>query len=139
MATADERRFLRDIDLPQTAGEAYQTTTTGDLRDVTGFDNLAKAQRRRAITTQGAMAHRPLYGGSLGDEVEEAGTPAGRAEAANRIRRNGLRDPRVEDVLVRVTVGTPADPLDGSALTVQLSVKARGADEADAGTFEIEV
>ena len=138
MATNDERRFLRDLDLPETGDGVIRITTTGDLRDVTGIDNLKKAQRRRALTTPGSLVHRSLYGGGLELDVEEASSPASRSEAANRIRRNALRDPRVADASVTLVEGTSSDPLDGSSVTATINVRARGEDTESAG-IEVEV
>ncbi len=138
MATNDERRFGRDLLLPSTADGTILTTTTGDLVDVTGIENLKKAQINRAITLPGTLVHRPLYGGGLPDAVEEASSPAVRAELANRIRRNALRDTRIDEASATVTEGTVEDPLDGGTLTVKLGLRVRGED-TQGESIEIEV
>jgi len=138
MPTNDERRFGRDLNLPGTAGGTIAITTTGDLVDVTGRENLNKAQRRRTLTLQGTLVHRPLYGGSLVDDVEELSSPASRSEMGNRIRRNALRDSRIDEASVLVTEGTADDPLDGTTVTVKLGLRVRGED-IEGSTIEIEV
>lgn len=136
--TNDERRFGRDLNLPETADGTIEITTTGDLVDVTGRPNLSKAQRRRAITLQGTLVHRSLYGGGLPDDVEEAGSQASRSEMGNRIRRNALRDSRIDEASAKVTTGNTDDPLDGTSVTVKLSVRVRGED-TEGASIVIEV
>lgn len=121
----DERRLLRDLDLPITVDDTLTPTSTGDLPGSAGRSNLRQAVRRRVLTSPGTLLWRPEYGGGLVDVVEAAATPGARAGLANAIRRNLLRDPRLSGATARVTLGVPGQASRAASVTVDLSITLR--------------
>lgn len=126
MATDDERRFGRDLALPFDPDDDLTVTPTGDLQDVAGRENLRAALRRRILVGAGSLVHRPEYGASVTAELGQPGSSTARSRIANAVRRNLLRDDRVEEVQVVVSAGTPGDPTRSQAVTIEVSVRIRG-------------
>lgn len=118
----DEAVLGRDLRVP--AGSALPKTPTGDLQTVAGLENVRGALRRRMATTPGTLIHRPDYGAGLEDWVEVAATPGARAQVANRVRRQVLRDARVADARAEATAGLP-DGRGEAGLTVRLQYQLR--------------
>lgn len=131
LADRNTRRLGTDVALPLDPGDEMALTGTGDLETVTGNANLQAAVRRRTVISPGALVHRPEYGAGLAQRVEQLNTPSARSLLANAIKRNTMRDPRVADCSVAVAVGRPSDTRP-EAITVELSVRARG-DETSQG------
>lgn len=124
-----ERRWGRDLLL--TLPEVEVTPTpSGDWPTVAGRDNLDRALIRRSVSNR-TLRHRPQYGGNLEASVGRSAAPANVARAAQDLRMNLMRDPRLEDAKVSAQ-GQP----DGQVL-VELSVRPAG--ESDAGTVAITV
>lgn len=95
-------------------GDALRTPT-GDVALSSGPANVAQAASWRAVRDPGALVWQPLYGGGLGARIEGPDTPATRQLAAQLIRRDLLRDPRVAEA--RVTVRR-----EGGALIFDLQI-----------------
>jgi phage baseplate assembly protein W len=95
-------RYGTDLYVPDDPDEDVVATPTGDLRTITGRDNLLAAQSRRARVTPGRLVHRPEYGGGVTAAVDGPGDLASRARLQAQVRRNALRDDRVADVGVTV-------------------------------------
>ena len=131
MATSDERRFGRDLLLPESAESATRITPTGDLRTIAGRANLKQAHRLRAITLRGSLVHRNAYGGDLPRFVEEPNTTTTRSRISESLRRNALRDTRITDVSASVSLGTPQDPDNDFAATVRMSIQPRDEENTD--------
>lgn len=112
----------RDLWLPETVDDVLRITPTGDIASLESHANLQSALRRRLGTSPGDLLHRPEYGAGVIDELERANTPARRAQLANAVRRNVLRDPRVRECTASVAAGRPGDATRESALTVDLAV-----------------
>jgi phage baseplate assembly protein W len=126
MATDDERRFGRDLALPDDPDDGLSVTPTGDLQDVAGRDNLREALRRRVLVAAGSLVHRPEYGAGVTAELGSPGSATSRSRIANAVRRNLLRDDRIEDAQVTVSQGVPGDPTRSQAVTIEVSVRIRG-------------
>jgi hypothetical protein len=131
MATSDERRFGRDLLLPESADGATRITPTGDLRTVAGRENLKYAHRLRAITLRSSLVHRNEYGGDVPRFIEDLNTPTTRSRLAESLRKNALRDTRITDAAASVAAGTPADQTNDFAATVRMSIQPRGEDTTD--------
>ena len=131
MPTSEERKFLVDILIPEDPDETLRTTSTGDLRTITGMPNLVGAIRRRGISNPGDMLHRPDYGFGLTDAVERLMTPAQISAVQNAGRRNVLRDPRVETSKVTAKAV-------GTTLEVRVDITAKNSDEQTSTTITVE-
>lgn len=127
-----ELRWGRDLVLPPCDSEP-QVTASGDWPTVGGRPNLHQAHRRRAVTAPGELLHRPLYGGGMMLWLERGNTPGERAALGASVRRNALRDRRLEDAVVAVTA-----PTDDQVL-VELTLRPRGEVETDTVTITSEV
>lgn len=123
-AEIDALRFLTDVELP--SGDV-RVTPSGDWPLVAGRANLRGAMRRRALTQPGELLHRPEYGAGMPAYVERVSSPPARAQLANAIRLNLLRDRRVAEV--RTTIATELD--DSSRTTVDILIQPRGQTEAE--------
>ena len=55
-------RSLRNLRTDLYFGNDLDSTASGDLRTVSGIENLKQAIYHRLITPAGALAHRPSYG-----------------------------------------------------------------------------
>lgn len=120
----EAERYGRDARLPW-PGEVVQATPTGDWPTIEGLPNLTRAQQRRAVTTPGAMTHRPSFGGGLLEALETLSADAQHVVRASRIRRSALLDPRIADAEVEIRAGAEA-----GLVEVLLRVTPRGEDEA---------
>lgn len=125
-------RLKTDLELPEAPNGRLFVTASGDLRTMEDKLNLHSAMRRRTVTTQGGMTHRPLYGGDLMLHVEDVNSPDVRRQMSVEIRRNLLRDPRIEAAKAPVSAGAPSSPLNSFAVTVDISVRIRD-DQQDEG------
>lgn len=130
MPLSDADRFGTDIDLPLTDGDTLLITPTGDLRTRTGRANLQDALTQRALTGRGELLHRPEYGGGLPQGVELPNSPSARSQLASVVRRNCLRDRRVQDATVSVAPGLPDDATRLEAVTLSIVYKT-SQDEAE--------
>ena len=131
MPTSEERQFLVDLLIPEDSGQTLRTTSTGDLRLVTGMPNLVGAIRRRGIANPGDMLHRPDYGFGLIGSLERLMTPAQVSAVQNAGRRNVLRDPRVETSKVTAKAV-------GTTLEVRVDITAKNSDEQTSTTITVE-
>jgi hypothetical protein len=122
--TSQTRRLGTDLDLPLDPNEAIRVTPTGDLPVLSGRPNVQAAQRRRALVAPGGLVHRGDYGGGMVLELGQPGTPSRRTRLANQIRRNALRDTRIDEARVEVGGGPPG------GLLVSLAIRISG-DQAD--------
>ncbi len=113
-----------DLSLPVAPGEGLEVTPTGDLRTVSGRENLVQALRNRALAVPGHLVHRPEYGGGLSTWVEELDEPTGRARRAASLRRQLLRDSRLVNAGVRIAPASTGQPL-----TVALDAEIRDAED----------
>ncbi|MCI0346434.1 MAG: GPW/gp25 family protein [Chloroflexi bacterium] len=137
-SAVDEARFGRDLEVELDPEGGIRVTPTGDLPSVGGRDNLHAALRARALTSPSELLHRPDYGAGVLDQLEHPNTPTRRAQLANALRRNLLRDGRVTDVRASVSLGTPADSARGEATSIELRVTPRGETQSSSFTFSAE-
>lgn len=117
-------RHGTDLEVPVAPGEALTVSPTGDLRLVSGRANVAQALKGRALALPGHLVHRPAYGGGLPAWVEELDQATARARRASELRRQLLRDPRLQDAAVRVSPGPRA-----SVTVVALDASLRDTEE----------
>ena len=103
----DEALLGRDIYVPDDEDADLRITPSGDLGLASGRDALRADLRRRIVTTPGELTHRPEYGAGAGLYIETAASPSQRAQLANDIRRNCLRDSRLKDCKASVSEGVP--------------------------------
>ena len=97
-----------DVDLPLTVGEPIRVTETGDARLITGPASLRRSLTRRVLCASGGMLAAPEYGGGLSDSVETAMSVGRRSQLAHQLRRQVLRDDRVAEAKVTVSLGDEA-------------------------------
>jgi hypothetical protein len=135
--STEARRLGTDLDLPLDSDEDVRPTPTGDLPVISGRTNVRMALIRRALVAPGELLHRPEYGGGLVLEVGQPSTLSRRLLLANQIRRDQLRDPRIEDSRVAVSAGTPSDHLRSGAITVELATRIRGDDAEQTFTVSL--
>lgn len=117
----EAKRFKRDLYVDPDSEAPIRVTPTGDLPLVEGVDNLRHALRRRIITTPGTVIHRPDYG--AGVQAYVGVQTSQRSQMANAIRKNMLRDSRVEDCSASVALGSPGNTKRANCVTVDLRVK----------------
>lgn len=98
--------FLRDLYVPL-PGSPVVVTASGDWPTIEGLANLRHAMVARATTAPGDLVFRPNYGGDLVSQIERISSEASRVVAANAMRANALRDPRVAEVEVEATEEEP--------------------------------
>lgn len=135
---AIDERLLRDLELPEAPGQRLFVTASGDVRALEGKANVRSAVRRRVVTLQGAMVHRPSYGGNLPLYIEDANSQTVRSQMSVDLRRNVLRDSRLEDASAEVSLGDPSNPINSFAVTVDLSIRVRDDEQAEGITLELE-
>jgi len=92
----------------------------GDLRVVSGGENLAQAVRHRLIVPKGQLPLHADYGCELELYIGIAGTPAAVQQAAMEVRRTVRQDPRITRVENAVTI------FQASALTATLTARVIG-------------
>lgn len=131
MPSDDERRFGRDLDLPDDPDAPAPLTPTGDLATIAGRPAVHKNALRRLTSSPASMLHRPGFGAGLVDQIERMVSPTRRSATQNDARRNLLTDPRIADARVLVTPGLPGNPRALNAVTVEASVKLRGDETAE--------
>lgn len=135
MLTSEERKYLRDLDLPTSPTGILFITPTGDIRDISGKRNATKAVLNRIVARKNSMTHRPEYGTIIQDSVEDVGTPAIRSSMANDARRNLLRDFRISEAAVTASEGRPDNPLELTSVTISMIVQFTG--EEDEAQLEV--
>lgn len=128
----EEELLLRDGVLPL---DTVQPTSTGDWPTVAGRKNFVRALERRAVTRQGEMVFRPLYGGALVGKIGTRDSESIQAATANDVRINVFRDPRVTDARVEVH----SDDIVSGRVYVELVATPLGFDQPEATGFAIEV
>ena len=136
-AAIQDRRFGCDLALPLDPDDALAVTPTGDLPTVSGRENLQAALRRRTLVSAGSLVHRPEYGAGAGGELGTLGSPTSRSRIANNVRRNLLRDDRIEEAQVAVSQGVPGDPTRSQAVTIETAVQIRGDQRGEQFTVHV--
>lgn len=123
-----EARWGRDLVLIDCEVGEVPATSTGDWPTIAGRANLHEAHRRRAVTAPGELLHRPEYGAGLVLAVGTVARTHHLIQAANALRTNAARDPRVGDVKATVA-------LDGSDRVIaDLAIQPRGEPDAETVT-----
>jgi len=130
----EDRLYGTDMALP--AAGAVVLTSSGDWPVVTGRRNLQGAHRRRAVTRQGEMLHRDLYGGSLSSHIENVDNDVTRSLLKSNIETNALRDDRVGRV--DVVVSNPQD-VEPWKVLIDMVVTPRGGEQQVGNSFTLDV
>ncbi len=120
----EERLLFRDLELPEEPTAPLRATPTGDLRTLAGRPNYRAATRRRAVTSPGTLVFRPEYGAGLEESLERPASAAAKSNLVNNARRNFLRDPRTEEIIITIADGVvPSSVNNPFAVTIDLTAK----------------
>jgi phage baseplate assembly protein W len=109
------------FDVASPVGADRMLTTAGDWRMTRGDEALRQSLLRRLMTTPGEWRTVPSYGCGAPLYVNARNSKAARAELANRIRAQFLRDDRV----VRVALVVIEDDLELGAMRIRIDVVPR--------------
>ena len=94
MASREENLL---VDLKHSTGD-FEATASGDLRLITGRENLNQAIFHRLITVPGTLTHKPGYGVGIQNWQGQLNTLDNQRLLALDIRDQLLEDPRVDSV-----------------------------------------
>lgn len=127
----DERVLGRDLWLPDDPSDDLRVGPTGDLLTVAGGESVRAGLRRRATSSPGQMVHRPDFGAGMERHLEHRSLGARLSLMAGDLRRNAMRDPRVEDVATSVST-------DGPAAIVSFTARLRRSQREVANTVRVD-
>lgn len=85
------------VDLIHNSGD-FQSSESGDLKRITGLENLKQALYHRLITVKGTLVHRPNYGIGIQQWQGQIANLDKQRNLALIIRDQFLEDSRVEKV-----------------------------------------
>jgi phage baseplate assembly protein W len=119
-----DRFFGRDIwyDVAAAHGPNSVVNRRGDWLVVSGVEALRQSLIRRFITDPGEWRTKPDYGAGARRFVKKRNDAAARAQLANRLRAQALRDRRVASVEAVVV-----EPGAGGVLRIMVRVIPKGA------------
>lgn len=86
--------FLVDL---QHSGD-FSNDSKGDLKTISGLDNLKQSIYNRLITVKGTIVHRPEYGVGLKLYQGVMSTLSNQRDLALKIREQLLEDTRIESI-----------------------------------------
>lgn len=89
-----EENYLIDIEFKGDLVDA----PNGDMKLITGLDNLKQALYNRLVTVKGSLAHRPDYGIGIQLYQNSIASLSKQQELALEIKKQFKEDPRVIDV-----------------------------------------
>jgi len=98
----------------------------GDLKEISGRENMKLAILHRIVTEPGSLIGRPNYGVGIKRFQNALNTVDNRRDLAKRIEENLLRDDRVESVQ---SVSVQMDPRASDQIVIAVRVKILGFDE----------
>ncbi len=106
-------------------------TASGDVRTVTGRDNLAQAIVNRLLTRQGELARlgHPQYGSRLHLLVGDVQNARTRGRAEIYIRDSLAQEPRIQAV-TRIAFAPPGRGQERETLYVSITVQPTGSGES---------
>lgn len=119
-----DRFFGRDLwfDISAANGPNLVPNRRGDWLIVSGVEALRQSLIRRFITNPGEWATRPDYGAGARRFIKKRNDAAARAQLAERLRSQALRDPRVASVEAVIV-----EPGAAGVLRIMVRVNAKGA------------
>lgn len=127
----EEQVLGRDLWMPDEPTDSLQVGPTGDLLTVAGGEAVRAGLRRRATSAPGQMVHRPEFGAGLERHLEHRSVGARLALMAGDLRRNAMRDPRVEEVITSAST-------EGSAAIVAFTARLRRSQREVATTVRVD-
>ena len=92
---ATRSNFLTDIYFKNDIG----STLTGDMKTVSGIENLNQSIFHRLITAPGTMVHRPNYGIGVSRYKNKLNTSETRADLAEKIFRELSEEERISEII----------------------------------------